>query len=114
MDRVSVDTRVPGLAIVSLEGEHELYGALKLQHRLESIVAEGLDLVVDLSETSFMDSSIISVLLQMRDTARRADVRYVLVMSGSTGDSVRRMFEITGLARILPVIEHDERLQRAS
>jgi anti-sigma B factor antagonist len=108
--RLSVDTRVPGVALVSLIGEHELYGALKLQERLDSLIDEGLSVVIDLTETVFLDSSIVGVLLGARKNAAARGVEYTVVLGASTGAPVRRMFEITGLSRILPIVERDAAL----
>ena len=48
VDRVSLDTRVPGVALVTLTGEHDLYGAQKLRERVDALIAEGLSVVIDL------------------------------------------------------------------
>jgi len=84
MDRVSVDLRVPGVALVSLSGEHELYEALKLRERITSLLDSGRSIVVDLT------------------------AEYVVVLGRTTGEPVRRIFELTGLGGILPVLERDE------
>ena len=110
MDRVSVDTRVPGVALVSLSGEHELYGALKLQERIDSLVGDGLSIVIDLTDAIFLDSSIVGVLLKSQKLAGSSGVDYKVVLGATTGEPVRRMFEITGLSRILPIVERDEPL----
>jgi anti-anti-sigma factor len=107
MDRVSVDTRVPGVALVSLVGEHELYSALKLQERIDALIADGLSIVIDLTEAAFLDSSIVGVLLRAQKLAAASHVDYTVVLSKSTGQPVRRMFEITGLSDILPIVERD-------
>lgn len=112
MDRVSVDMRVPGVALVSLSGEHELYGALKLQERLDSLVADGLSIVIDLTEAVFLDSSIVGVLLKTQTLTAANGLDYKVVLSESTGEPVRRMFEITGLTAILPIVERDAALPR--
>lgn len=104
MGRIRVDTSEPDVAIVILEGEHELFNATKLQRRLESLIDEDIAVVIDLTSATFLDSSIVSVLLRARDRARRSGSRYAVVMDDSTGDSVRRMFEITGLSRFLPIV----------
>ncbi len=114
MNSVSLDTRVPGVALLSLAGEHELYGARKLQDRIESLIAEGLSIVVDLTETVFLDSSIVGVLLQSQKLAASSDVDYTIVVGASTGEPVRRMFEITGLSEILPIVERDQALPSSS
>jgi anti-anti-sigma factor len=98
------DTTEPGVAIVVLEGEHELFSAPKLQRQLEGLIGEGLALVIDLTEATFLDSSAVAVLLRARERADEAGVPFSIVVDDSTGEPVRRMFEITGLASILPVV----------
>jgi anti-anti-sigma factor len=105
--RFAIDTRVPGVALVALSGEHELYEALKLQERIESLIADGLSIVIDLTETVFVDSSIVGVLLKTQKLAVSSGVDYSVVLGRSTGEPVRRMFEITGLTQILPIVERD-------
>ena len=112
MDRVSVDTRVPGVALVALEGEHELCGASKLQEQIDALIAEGVSIVIDLTETVFLDSSIVGLLLNAQKLAAANHVDYTVVLGKSTGQSVRRMFEITGLSEILPLVERDDALYR--
>jgi anti-anti-sigma factor len=107
---LSVDTRVPGVALVSLIGEHEVYGAPKLQERIDSLIAEHLSIVIDLTDTVFLDSSIVGVLLKEHQLAASKGVDYTIVLSKSTGEPVRRMFEITGLAQILTIVERDDDL----
>jgi anti-anti-sigma factor len=104
MGPVHLDTSEPGVVIVILEGEHELYGALRLQRRLESLIEEGLTVVLDLTRTTFLDSSVVSVLLRARDRAEKAGTRFAVVLDESSGESVVRTFAITGLDRILPVV----------
>jgi anti-anti-sigma factor len=105
--RLSVDTRVPGVALVSLIGEHELYGAPKLQERIDSLIAAHLSIVIDLTATMFLDSSIVGVLLKEQQVAASNGVDYTVVLSQSTGEPVRRMFEITGVSEVLRIVERD-------
>src|SRR5436305_4069264 len=104
MGSVVVDRSEPGVAIVMLEGEHELYGALKLQRQVRALIDEGVSLVIDLAHATFLDSSIVSVLLQTRREAREARTGFSIIVSDATGEPVRRMFEITGIGSILPVV----------
>ena len=108
MDRVSVDLRVPGVGLVSLSGEHELYDALKLRERIASLLDDGRSIVVDLTETIFVDSSIVGVLLDAKRLAADRGLDHSVVLGRTTGEAVRRMFEMTGLGGILPVVERDE------
>ena len=104
MGAIYTDLTEPGVAIVVLEGEHELFGATKLQRKLEALIDDGLALVIDLTCTTFLDSSIVSVLLRAGERARHGGTRYAIVLDESTGDSVRRTFAMTGLDRYLPVV----------
>jgi hypothetical protein len=63
MDMVSVDLRAPGVALVSLSGDHELYDALRLQSEIRLQLDSGRSIIVDLTETVFVDSSIVGVVL---------------------------------------------------
>jgi anti-anti-sigma factor len=112
MNRVSLDTRVPGVALVALAGEHELYGAAKLQQQIDALIADDLSIVIDLREAVFLDSSIVSVLVRAQKLAASSGVDYRVVLGKSTGTPVRRMFEITGLSDVLPIVELDEALPR--
>jgi anti-sigma B factor antagonist len=102
--QLQLDTTEPGVAIVVLEGEHELFTAPKLQRRLEALIGEGLTVVVDLTQAVFLDSSVVAVLLRARERAGEARTPFAIVLDNSTGEPVRRMFEITGLAAVLPVV----------
>jgi len=95
---------------VSLIGEHELYGALKLQERIDALIAQDLSIVIDLTQTVFLDSSIAGVLLRAQKLAEANGLDYKVVLSESTGEPVRRMFEITGLSQIFPIVERDASL----
>lgn len=108
MKNVVLDTSEPGVVTVILEGEHELFGATRLQRKLEALIDSGLALVVDLTRATFLDSSIVAVLLRASKRASRGGTRYAIVLDESSGDSVRRMFEITGLDRYLSVVPSRE------
>jgi anti-sigma B factor antagonist len=104
MGKLYLDTNEPGVVIVVLEGEHELFSAMKLQRKLDALIDEGVTIVVDLTGTTFVDSSIVSVLLQARSHASSVGTRYAIILDESSGEPVRRMFEMTGLDRYLPVV----------
>ena len=96
-----------------MPGEHELYGALKLQEQLDSLIADGFSIVIDLTEAVFLDSSVVGVLLTAHKHATGSNLDYRIVLGASTGEPVRRMFEITGLRQILPIVEQDAALPRS-
>jgi len=83
--------------VVSLLGEHDLYTAPKVQEALRSVIAAGARTpVVDLTETTFLDSTMLHVLLTARNELRD-DGRLLLVTNDA---SVKRVFEISGTDRL--------------
>lgn len=97
MGGIRVEVIEPNVGVVSLQGEHESFSADRLASQLTTLQEEGCALVIDLTETTFIDSSIVSVLLRARDAARQYQVPLILVLHEETGWPVRRLFEVTGL-----------------
>ena len=91
-----------GILLVSARGEVDLYTAPDLERTLAEAVAEApAQLVVDLSEASFVDSTALQVLLRAaRQLAQQEGVLTVVVPD----PTVRRVFEITGFDRVFPVV----------
>lgn len=103
-----------GVGLVNVTGEHDLYTSSDLQEELTKAVAECPAVVVDLTGTSFIDSSIVGVLLEARSGAGQRDVGFAVCLGEGSSDSVRRIFDITGLIDSLPVLEsRDAAISRA-
>lgn len=98
-NRVEVDLDQPGVAVVTLHGEHETYGAIAIERRLTGLLQRGRALVVDLSRATFLDSAVLGALLRARTQAERAGSPFVLVIAGAREPTIPRIFEITGLLR---------------
>jgi anti-anti-sigma factor len=92
-------------ATIALRGEHEAYTADKLARQLSALIDEGLPVTVDLTETSFVDSTVIGVLLAARANAVDRGTDLELLLGHGTGWPVRRMLEITGLGAHLHVVD---------
>lgn len=83
--------------VVSLAGEHDLYTAPKVREALRGVIAAGaMAVVVDLTETTFLDSTMLQVLLSARNDLRDGG-RLLLVTNDAT---VMRVFEISGTDRL--------------
>jgi anti-sigma B factor antagonist len=69
---------------------------------LDSLLDEGAVTVIDLSPATFVDSSILGVIL---DGRRRAEDRNIgfAVLHSNGADAVDRVLEVTGLRAELPV-----------
>lgn len=98
-NRLDVDLDEPGVAVVTLYGEHETYGAVALERRLTTLAQRGRTLVVDLGRATFVDSAVLGALLRARTLAEREGVGFVLVLGEAREPAIPRIFEVTGLLR---------------
>jgi anti-sigma B factor antagonist len=91
-----------GTFVVAAGGEVDLYRAPELERALAGPLAEGAtQLVVDLSEATFVDSTALHVLLRAaRQLDREAGELIVVVPD----PNVRKVFEITGVGRFFSVV----------
>ena len=93
------------LVVVEIRGEHDIASAPELRAAFETALGEHPGVVADLTPASFIDSTILGVLLGAREQAREAG-RGFAVLLGTDGElAVKRIIEVTGLAPILPVHE---------
>ena len=87
------------LALVSVSGEIDLYTAERVRNGIDEADAVGADTVVlDLSESSFIDSTALGVLVQENKRLEGRGHSLVLV---TNDPRTRRVLEVTGLDRVL-------------
>jgi anti-anti-sigma factor len=98
---VKVEFSSSDTAIVALVGEHDLHSRAALRATL-AYAAEQRDVLVDLSHCSFVDSTIISLLLATQRTLSARDGRCELIIPPQAA-YVTRLFEITGIAGLFTV-----------
>ena len=91
-----------GMAVLTISGEHDLSTAPNLRRRLSSLLDQNTATIVDLSPATFVDSSILGVILDCRRRAGEAGVGFAVVHA-SSADAVDRVLEVTGLRAELPV-----------
>ena len=90
-------------AVVSLEGEVDLYTAPELKQELHRLVGEGAKrIVIDMTATTFIDSTTLGVLLSVVKRVRPEGGAVVLVCPDR---NVKRIFEITLLDRVFTIVD---------
>lgn len=97
---------VPGATVLAVRGEADLHSAPRLRDAIATAIEGGTDeLVLDLSETTFVDSMTLGVLLgtMKRLRARGGHLRLVV-----PNTDIRRVFEIALLDRVLPLYDTRE------
>jgi anti-sigma B factor antagonist len=76
---VAIGHHSPGISVVTLRGEHDLSTEPLLARALEDAAAH-CDVVVDLSECTFIDSTVIASLIRGASAAGARDERFALVI----------------------------------
>jgi anti-anti-sigma factor len=87
------------ITVLSLLGEHDVAGKDELAKRLQKPILDGELLVVDLSETEFIDCSVLNNLCAADRLARARGLRVALQLQ--PGSPVARVLEIVGLTEQL-------------
>lgn len=109
--RIDVERPADGLVIIDVVGDADLYSAPELRDRLTEVLDGGAQrVVVDLSETTFVDSMTLGVLLGAMKRLGTAGGRLELVVSRL---DIRRIFEITMLDRVFELHETREQALEA-
>jgi anti-sigma B factor antagonist len=104
---LALERKDAGLAVLTISGEHDLSTAPNLRRRLDGLIEEGTSTIVDMSPATFIDSSILGVILDGRRRASDASIGYAVVRSNGS-DAVDRVLEVTGLRSELPVYARRE------
>jgi anti-sigma B factor antagonist len=94
---VTLARQDPPAAVVALVGEHDAYSSQRLENELAVLLDEGRGIVVDLRDTSFIDSTTLSVLLGTRRRAEHSSLGFVLVLPDYDYTQVHRILDLTGL-----------------
>ena len=112
--QIVVDRATGGVPVVVVHGEHDVYTAPSLREQLSTLVEDGSPVVVDLTPATFIDSSILGVLLGGLRRAREHESGFALVIGESSEPTVRRIFEVTGLFPVFPVFATREEAVEAA
>jgi anti-sigma B factor antagonist len=87
--------------VISLGGEVDLYTAPEFKQQLLEVVGQGgTNVVVDLTKTTFIDSTTLGVLVGGVKRLRPNGGQLSLVCSDR---NITKIFEITGLDKVFPI-----------
>jgi anti-sigma B factor antagonist len=87
--------------VISLAGEVDLYTAPEFKQQLLEVIGQGgKQVIVDFSDTTFIDSTTLGVLVGGVKRLRTNDGQLSLVCSDR---NITKIFEITGLDRVFTI-----------
>jgi anti-sigma B factor antagonist len=98
---VTIEVVSARAAVVTLEGDHDVASRNALADAFR-VAGTGRDLLVDLTECTFIDSTIIKLLLQTMRQMEEQDARLELVIDSDPRGHVARVFELMGIGDVIP------------
>ena len=91
----------PEAYVISLKGEVDLYTAPEFKQQLLEVIGQGgREVIVDFTDTTFIDSTTLGVLVGGVKRLRAQEGRLSLVCSDR---NITKIFEITGLDRVFTI-----------
>jgi anti-sigma B factor antagonist len=100
---LTLDIDDPDYALLSVEGEVDVYTAPILRQKLVELAETGVSrIIVNLEAVEFLDSTGLGVLVAALNRARRDGGDLELICSGRR---ILRVFEITGLTKVFTIHE---------
>jgi len=98
---IKTEQLAPDVYVISLTGEIDLYTAPEFKQQLLEVIGEGAShVIVDLTSTTFIDSTTLGVLVGGLRRLRAHDGHLSIVCSDP---NIVKIFEITGLDRVFAV-----------
>ena len=99
--------------VVVLPAEIDVTNSEEVYEQLVAVLAPGVGTVIaDMTSTVFCDSSGVHAIMHAYESAAARDVRMRLAVSSAT--SVRRVLELIGVGRLMPVYPSLEEALTAS
>jgi anti-sigma B factor antagonist len=104
-----VDSQITGRAVtLVLSGDLDLLSSPILDEALEGAYASNPEqIVLDLRGLEFMDSTGLHRLVAAQQRAAQSGQRFAVVRGG---EQVQRLFDLTGIAEVLTIIDAPEQL----
>jgi anti-sigma B factor antagonist len=93
-----------GFTVIQLRGEADVYAATRIRSDFTSALDTAAPLIVDLSQATFIDSTIVGILLESLAEYEKRERALVLLLPDESAPEVHRLFDLTGLTSLLPVV----------
>ena len=104
----------PGVSVLRLQGEDETLQTSRLRSELANAVAGRTPVVVDLTGATSIDATVVRILLEGLAESEKREHLLLLLLPDDDASPVRRLFQLTGLEQLLPIVNSwDEALRRA-
>lgn len=100
---MNLDTReVAGTVVVTLQGEVDLQHSPRVRKRLMELMFEQRDVLVDLAQVAYIDSSGVASLVEAYQMARKNHSRFTLV---AVSPPALRVLQLARLDKVFAIAE---------
>jgi anti-anti-sigma factor len=107
-DQVHVQEIAEHVWVVSVRGEYDMANVADIEHAIAEVFDAGSTVLLDLTQTTFIDSSVLNAIVRAHQTAANSATHHLLVIA-PRGGAPRRVIDL-----ILPnYISLHERLPEA-
>jgi anti-anti-sigma factor len=93
-----------GVWLIELSGEHDLSTVPDLRRAFDEVFSHGTRILVDLSDTTFIDSTIINTLAEAQQRADQHEDEK-LIVAAPPGGQPADVFEMVQISQILPIAD---------
>jgi anti-sigma B factor antagonist len=105
---ISEERPAPEVAVIAIAGQVDLYSAPELKRAVTRAIEDGAkQLVIDLTQTGFMDSSGLGVLVGAMKRLRQGGGSVDVV---APDDGIKRLFDLAGLTSVFPIYDSRDQL----
>ena len=98
--RLHVAPETDEIIALSLEGEFDMATSPSIVEQIDDALEHDKHLILDLSQATFIDSSVINVVIQASKAAKLR--RRAVVLQLGTAANVERVLELTHIERVVP------------
>jgi anti-sigma B factor antagonist len=99
---VRAEHRDAGVVVVA-SGEIDLWSAPEVRAAMVAPEGGDRDVVLDLREVTFMDSSGLGLIVEEQQRARKHGFRFAIAVGG--GSDAHRILEMSGLTKVLEFVD---------
>jgi anti-sigma B factor antagonist len=101
-------THQDGASLLTFAGDYDVFCAPNVRDRVHCEIDRGTPSVIDLRGATFIDSTIMSVLLGANRRSNEAGVPFAIVLPAAPNSPVRRIFEVTHLMGVFRVFDEPD------
>jgi anti-anti-sigma factor len=94
-----------GVRVIVLSGEHDISSAAALRHALAGARKAGLAVVIELTMVSFIDSTILAVIVGALRDFKEDGRGFAVVASPEKSEPAPRLLGIAGMRAVFPVFD---------